>query len=58
MLPQIWFQPYPAGQAFKVSNDFNIYNSLSVTADGLSLITNPRARSGSDLCGGFACSAE
>ncbi len=36
---QIWFQPYPAGQPFKISNDLNIYDSLSVTADGKSLVT-------------------
>ncbi len=37
--PQIWFQPYPSGQPFKVSNDLNIYSSLSITTDGRSLVT-------------------
>jgi len=37
--PQIWFQPYPAGEPFKISNDLNQYDSLSVTADGKSLVS-------------------
>jgi Tol biopolymer transport system component len=37
--PQIWFQPYPAGEPFKVSNDLSRYSSLSVTADGRSFVT-------------------
>jgi eukaryotic-like serine/threonine-protein kinase len=37
---QVWFQPYPSGQAFKISNDLNKYASLSVTADGKSFVTN------------------
>ncbi len=37
--PQIWFQPYPAGEPFRVSNDLNPYSSLSVTADGRSFVT-------------------
>ncbi|MFZ1919833.1 MAG: protein kinase [Terriglobales bacterium] len=36
---QIWFQPYPAGEPFKISNDLNSYSSLSVTADGKSFVT-------------------
>jgi len=36
---QIWFQPYPAGQPFKISNDLNIYASLSITSDGKSLVS-------------------
>jgi Tol biopolymer transport system component len=36
---QIWFQPYPAGEPFKISNDLNKYNSLGVTADGKSFVT-------------------
>ena len=36
---QIWFQPYPAGQPVKISNDLSQYQSLSVTADGQSLVT-------------------
>jgi Tol biopolymer transport system component len=37
--PQIWFQPYPAGEPFKISNDLNLYLSLSVAADGKSFVT-------------------
>ena len=37
--PQIWFQPYPAGEPLKISNDLSRYNSLSVTADGKSFVT-------------------
>ena len=36
---QIWFQPYPAGEPFKITNDLSEYISLSVTADGKSLVT-------------------
>jgi len=36
---QIWFQPYPEGNLFKISNDLNQYASLSVTADGKSFAT-------------------
>jgi serine/threonine protein kinase/Tol biopolymer transport system component len=36
---QIWFQPYPAGDPFKISNDLSEYYSLSVTADGKSFVT-------------------
>jgi eukaryotic-like serine/threonine-protein kinase len=36
---QIWFQPYPEGQPFKISNDLSDYHSLSVTADGRSFVT-------------------
>jgi eukaryotic-like serine/threonine-protein kinase len=36
---QIWFQPYPKGRPFKITNDLNQYWSLSVTADGESFIT-------------------
>src|SRR5271166_2757371 len=36
---QIWFQPYPEGQPFKISNDLSHYYSLSVTADGKSFVT-------------------
>jgi Tol biopolymer transport system component/DNA-binding winged helix-turn-helix (wHTH) protein len=39
MLPQIWFQPYPAGEPLKISTDLSRYESLSVTADGKSLVT-------------------
>ena len=36
---QIWFQPYPAGEAIRVSNDLSNYLSLSPTGDGRSFIT-------------------
>ncbi len=36
---QIWFQPYPAGDAVRVSNDLSSFLSLSVTADGRAFIT-------------------
>jgi len=36
---QVWFQPYPAGDAFKITNDLSLYSSLSVTADGKSFVT-------------------
>ena len=36
---QIWFQPYPAGEAIKVSNDLSSYLSVSVAGDGRSFIT-------------------
>jgi len=36
---QVWFQPYPAGDPFKISNDLSQYYSLSVTADGKSFVT-------------------
>jgi serine/threonine protein kinase/Tol biopolymer transport system component len=36
---QIWFQPYPAGEPFKMSNDLSEYLSLSLTADGKSFVT-------------------
>jgi DNA-binding winged helix-turn-helix (wHTH) protein/Tol biopolymer transport system component len=35
---QIWFQPYPEGLPFKISNDLNQDYSPSVTADGKSLV--------------------
>ena len=36
---QIWFQPYPQGQPFKISNDLNRYQSLSVAGDGKSFVS-------------------
>jgi eukaryotic-like serine/threonine-protein kinase len=36
---QIWFQPYPEGHPFKISNDLNVYQSLSVAADGKSFVS-------------------
>jgi Tol biopolymer transport system component len=40
--PQIWFQPYPSGDPFKVSNDLSEYYSLGVTADGKSFVTTQK----------------
>ena len=40
--PQIWFQPYPAGERFKISNDLSQYFSLSVTADAKSFVTTQK----------------
>jgi Tol biopolymer transport system component len=39
---QIWFRPYPEGESFKITNDLNSYQSLSVTSDGKFLITVQR----------------
>jgi serine/threonine protein kinase/Tol biopolymer transport system component len=39
---QIWFQPYSSGDPFKISNDLSEYSSLSVTADGSSLVTSQK----------------
>ena len=36
---QVWFQPYPQGEHFKISNDLSVYDSVSITADGKSLVT-------------------
>ncbi len=36
---QLWFQPYPAGVPFKISNDLSQYLSVSVTADGKSFVS-------------------
>ncbi|MGB2626804.1 MAG: protein kinase, partial [Candidatus Acidiferrum sp.] len=43
---QVWFQPFPAGDPFKISNDLSAYYSLSVTGDGKGFVTiqeNPAA---------------
>jgi serine/threonine protein kinase/Tol biopolymer transport system component len=40
--PQIMFQPYPSGEMIRVTNDFNQYETLSVTADSKSLLTVQR----------------
>jgi Tol biopolymer transport system component len=39
---QVWFQPYPAGTPFKISNDLSQYDSLSITADAKSFVTSQR----------------
>jgi serine/threonine protein kinase/Tol biopolymer transport system component len=36
---ELWFQPYPDGVPFKISNDLSQYLSVSVTADGKSFVT-------------------
>ncbi len=36
---QIWFQSYPAGDRFKITNDLNNYESISLTADGKAFVT-------------------
>lgn len=36
---QVWFQPFPAGDPFKISNDLSVYFSLSLTAEGKALVT-------------------
>jgi serine/threonine protein kinase/Tol biopolymer transport system component len=49
--PQIWFQPYPAGEPFKISNDLNEYSSLSVTADGKAFVTTQERQSATIFAG-------
>ena len=51
MHPQIWFQPYPAGKPFKISNDLNLYSSLSLTSDGKSLVTTQERQSATIFVG-------
>ena len=46
MRRQIWFQPYPAGERVKVSNDLSQYGTLSVTGDGKSFVTTQQRPSG------------
>jgi serine/threonine protein kinase/Tol biopolymer transport system component len=36
---QVWFQPYPSGQLFRITNDLNNYQGLSATADGTKIIS-------------------
>ncbi len=36
---QIWYIPYPAGEARRVTHDLNNYGDLSLTADSRSLVT-------------------
>jgi serine/threonine protein kinase/Tol biopolymer transport system component/tetratricopeptide (TPR) repeat protein len=36
---QIWFAPYPKGQARRIGGDLNDYNGVSVSADGKSLVS-------------------
>ena len=39
---QLWFVSYPGGEARQITNDLNDYTSVSVTADGSSLVTVER----------------
>jgi eukaryotic-like serine/threonine-protein kinase len=36
--PQLWIVSYPGGRARRVSNDLGIYNSVSVSADGRTIV--------------------
>lgn len=36
--PQIWLLPYPAGKPRKLTNDLNSYDSVSLAADGTTLV--------------------
>ena len=40
--PQLLFQPYPAGDVVRVTNDFNQYEGITVTADSKALMTVQR----------------
>ena len=51
MRQQIWFQPYPTGEPFKVSNDLNKYAYLSVTSNGDSLVTTQQRQEASIYVG-------
>jgi WD40 repeat protein len=37
--PQVWIVDFPSGEAHRVTNDLNDYGSVSVSADGRSLVT-------------------
>ena len=39
---QIWFQPYPSGDALRITNDLSGYNSISMSADGKTFVTTER----------------
>ena len=43
---QIYFQPYPAGQLVRLTNDLNEYQGASITAEGKSLVTLQLSLSG------------
>ena len=36
---QLWYFPYPNGEAQRITNDLNDYHSLSLTANGTRLVT-------------------
>jgi WD40-like Beta Propeller Repeat len=44
-MPQIWFQPYPSGEALRISNDLSDYEYVRSSGDGKSLITIQRRTS-------------
>jgi eukaryotic-like serine/threonine-protein kinase len=48
---QIWFQPFPEGQPFKISNDLNAYQSLSVAGDGKSFVSTQSHQTAAILVG-------
>ena len=50
---QVWFQPYPEGAPFKISNDLSQYFSLSVTADGKSFVTTQKRQAAQIYVGDF-----
>ena len=35
--PQVWLQPYPDGEAVRITNEVNAYTSISMTSDGKTL---------------------
>ena len=35
--PQIWYMPFPSGEARRITNDLNEYDHVSMTADGSAL---------------------
>lgn len=43
--PQLWHLPYPNGDARRITNDFNSYETLSLTADSTILLTEQLTKS-------------
>ena len=37
---QLWHQPLPSGEPHRITNDFNEYRGISLTADGKALVAN------------------
>jgi Tol biopolymer transport system component len=50
---QVWFQPYPAGDRVKISNDLNQYTSLAVTGDGKSFVATQERLAATIYLGDF-----